>query len=453
MEIQELKSLIDKANENFVKQQEENIKLAEQVNGIIVKFNDMQLQLKELIDSDGDQEAITKLNEQIEEALDQIADLELKAVHPSSNITDEQQQKAMQQVAMKAVGAFIKTKDNQQDFFEYVKNHAVEQCKTLNISSPETGGLAIAETLDRDVMDYARDFSPIVSQIGNKSSLTRDYRQLILVTYPSVAEGIENVAGTVPAETSTQTYVEIRASEFKVYASPRLTNEVLYGTDIDVYSDLIQLLGEQIGIYLAAQILYGNGQDKNCRGILSSNRLDITDSTGQSWLPTLTADGTGARPADFYPAVATGVTGEIAVNSSEVIKFVVETMAKLPNRYRSGAKWYMHEDTKTMFELVRNADEEPIFRPDYRTGDGFLLNGKPVVIDNTMPVLADDSAFAIYGDLSKAFAMSNGDINQMLLDPYTVKGCLIVYTEREYFEMVQRSDSILVCCATANSGA
>lgn len=447
MDIKELKELIEKANQNFEAQKAKNDALNTELKAAIDKFNALQAEVEKLKEG-GDSDQMKKLAEQMEEALDSISDLEAKAKHPAAAISDEMQKKALEEVAMKAVGAFVKTKNRDQDFFEFVKNHATEQCKTLNISSPATGGLAVAETLDRDVMEYARNFSPIVSLIGYKASLTRSYRQLILITYPGVDKGIENVAGTAPAQTSTQTYSEVKAKEFKLYAEPRITNEALYGTDIDVYSDLVSLLGEQIAIYLAAQILKGDGEDKNCRGILSSKRFQIT-AGGESFKPTLTADGTNARNADFFPAAPTGVTGKIATDDKGVVDFVIKTMAKLPSRYRRNAKWVMNENTKVILELVRDAQERPIFRPDYINGDGFLLNGKPVVIDDTIPDVAADSAFAIYGDLSSAFAYNNGDINQMLLDPYTVKGCLLVYTEKEYFEMMQRSDAILICAATA----
>ena len=55
--------------------------------------------------------------------------------------------------------------------------------------------------------------------------------------------------------------LKLSRKSLKLYASPRITNEALYGTDIDVYGDLVQLL-QQIGMYLSAQILYGDGQDK-----------------------------------------------------------------------------------------------------------------------------------------------------------------------------------------------
>jgi HK97 family phage major capsid protein len=85
-------------------------------------------------------------------------------------------------------------------------------------------------------------------------------------------------------------------------------------------------------------------------------------------------------------------------------------------------------------------------------GKQLVLNGYPVVIDDTMPNVAANSTFAIFGDLSKAFYINNGDIDKLLLDPYTVDGCTVVKMDKEMFEMVGHSDAILVCAATTNNG-
>tara|TARA_R110000851_G_C12964143_1_gene554602 strand:- start:70 stop:996 length:927 start_codon:yes stop_codon:yes gene_type:complete len=302
-----------------------------------------------------------------------------------------------------------------------------------------------------DVMDYAREFSPIAQMIMMKSGMTRDYRQMIKITYPGVSEGIEAVAGTVPAETSTQEYSEVKSKEFKLYAQPRITNEALYGTDINVYGDLLVCLGEEIGIYLASQLLFGDGAGKNARGILSSNRINITNLTGESFLPTLTPTGAGARNPDFFPVYPTGVSGAIGTDDVAIVNYVIDITNELPTRYLKNAKWTMNRKTKGLFEKVRDANNLPIFVQDYipgLPGKQLILNGYQVVIDDTMPNVAANSTFAIFGDLEKAFAMANGDIDQMLLDPYTKKGNLIVYTEKEFFEMIQRSDAILVAAAT-----
>lgn len=451
MDIKELQALITKATENFMTQKGENEKLTVKLKAMETKHDELKGEFEKLRDA-GDVDGAKKIADTVTELVDEMSDLRSKHKNPAAAISSEDQKKAMRSIVMKAVGHIIKDNSKQKgDVFDSIKAEIDLQVKTLNISTPAQGGLAIAEVLSMDVMDYAREFSPIAQLVMMKSGMTRDYRQMIKITYPGVSEGIENVAGTVPAETSTQEYSEVKSKEFKLYAQPRITNEALYGTDIDVYGDLLACLGEEIGIYLASQLLYGDGAGKNARGILSSNRINITNLTGESFLPTLTPTGVGARNPDYYPVLPTGVSGAIGTDDVAIVNYVIDMTNTLPTRYLGNARWVMNRKTKGVFEKVRDADDRPIFVHDYipgLPGKQLILNGYQVVIDDTMPDIAANSTFAIFGDLRNAFAMADGDIDQMLLDPYTKKGNLIVYTEKEFFEMVQRSDAILVAAAT-----
>ena len=447
---EKLKELLEKAQANFNEQREKNEALTKQIADLQGKLDNVTEQMKNGVDAG-------QLQTKMEDLVEEISDLRSKYRAPASVITDEQQKKAIHEVVMKSFGAFMKkNKGTQGDVVEGLTQEIENQVKTLNLSTPAQGGYAVMEVLSMDVLDHAREFSPIVQQIMLKSDMTRNYRQLIKITYPSIAEGIEAVAGTVPAETSTQTYAEVKSKVFKLYAQPRITNEALYGADINVYQDLITTLGEEIGIYLAAQILYGDGTDLNARGILSSNRVDITDATGKSWLPTLTPTGAGARPSDYFPALGTGVSGDFGADDVARVNFLIDAEAALPTRYLVNAKWYMNRKTLARWKKVRFDDGKPALVWDYIDGTRGrvpLLNGYPVVIDDTMPDVAANSTPMIFGDLGRAFAYAPGDIDQMLLDPYTKKGNLIVYVEKSFFEMVQRSDAILVIATTTNDGA
>ena len=447
---EKLKELLEKAQANFNEQREKNEALTKQIADLQGKLDTVTEQMKNGVDAG-------QLQTKMEELVEEISDLRSKYRAPASVITDEQQKKAIHEVVMKSFGAFMKkNKGTQGDVVEGLTQEIENQVKTLNLSTPAQGGYAVMEVLSMDVLDHAREFSPIVQQIMLKSDMTRDYRQLIKITYPSIAEGIEAVAGTVPAETSTQTYAEVKSKVFKLYAQPRITNEALYGADINVYQDLITTLGEEIGIYLAAQILYGDGTDLNARGILSSNRVDITDGTGKSWLPTLTPTGVGARPSDYFPALGTGVSGDFGADDVARVNFLIDAEAALPTRYLVNAKWYMNRKTLARWKKVRFDDGKPALVWDYIDGTRGrvpLLNGYPVVIDDTMPDVAANSTPMIFGDMSRAFAYAPGDIDQLLLDPFTKKGNLIIYVEKSFFEMVQRSDAIIIVACTTNDGA
>ena len=104
-----------------------------------------------------------------------------------------------------------------------------------------------------------------------------------------------------------------------------------------------------------------------------------------------------------------------------------------------------------IFQKVRDAQDRPIFSANYQ-GAGVSILGYPVVLDDYMPDIgAADAPFIIFGNLKQAFRFCDGDLPVApLLDPYTVKGCLLVYLEREYFEMVIKNDAIVIGAATTN---
>ena len=453
MTIEELKALIQAATDKFKAQQAENETLSKSFNELAKKHDDLQAKFDKLREG-GDADGMKKLAESLDEIQSEMSDLRSKQKPSIVAVSSEDQKKALRLVAQKAIGSYVKGNKATagEDFFKYIAEHAAEQVKTLNLTNPADGGLAVAEILARDIMEYAREFSPILENIGRKPSITRNYRQLIKISYPSVQEGIENVAGTAIPETTTSDFVEIKSRVFKINMKPRITDEAMYGADIDLYNDLITQMGEEAGIYMAAQVLFGNGTGKNCRGILSSNRVNITNTTGESWKPTL---GVGRRNSDFYPAMRTGVSGAIGADSNAIVNFVIDTCNRLPTKYLKNAKWYMNRNTKGIFEKVKDTHGRPLFMYDYvegLPGKQLVLNGYPVVIDDTMPNVAANSTFAIFGDLSKAFYINNGDIDKLLLDPYTVDGCTVVKMDKEMFEMVGHSDAILVCAATTNNG-
>lgn len=451
MTLEELKALIEKATANFEAQKKENAELTVQIKAQEEKFTQLKGEFDKLKEG-GDQDEAKKMAKDLEDLANEISDLRSKHKEPVTVVTQEQKQAIHDAVLKPVIGEWLKGKRNNTapEFFKFIEQQGTERFKTLNLTNADQGGRAVAEVLSRDVIEYAREYSPVLGQVGRKPSMTRNFRELVLVTYPSVAEGIENVAGTDFAQTTTQEYKEVKSKEFKVSAKPRITDEAMYGADIDLYGDLVRLLGREISIYLAAQVLYGNGTGKNARGILSSKRVDITDGTGKSWLPTLAANPANARPADYYPAVGTGVAGDLGADDVARVNFIVDLVNKLPTQWLPGAKFHMNRKVKAMLEKIRDENNKPVFMNSYREGGGFMLMGFPVVIDDTLPNMTANSTPIIFGNLGAAYAINDGDIDKMLIDPYSVDDCTVVKYSKEMFEMVQNSDAILVVACTTN---
>lgn len=452
MDPEELKKLLEdavalgkKAKEDTEVLRKDILSKSEQITKLKSDHEALQKQFAD----GGGEEQLQGVKTQIEDLVQEISDLRTKFRSPTQ-LSPENVKSALREVARKSYNNFIKNakQDNLINFQLYMKSIETE-VKTLNIGDGSgTAASAVAEILSMDLIEYAREFSPILSEIRMRSGLTRDFRELVLESYPVIADGIEGVPGTDFAPTATQEYGEVKTDVIKLMANAPITDEAFYGPTYNVYSDLVRLLGDRLAVAFASKVLYGDGNDKNGRGILSSNRVDITATTGESWKPSM---GVGARNHDYFPAYGTGVSGSLGTDDEAVVDLVENIIAVLPTKYLRKAKWKMNRKTRAVFAKVRDANNRPVFKRNYIEGGVDRIAGYPVVLDDTMPKLEADSLPIIFGDLEQAFAMSNGDINYMQLNPYKTQGVTYVEHNHELFTIMQKSDAIIVVAATANA--
>ena len=468
MDAEQLKAQLALAVKLGKEIEEENTKVKARADKLeadnVVMLQKFEALSKQIEDGGGDVKQLEEMATTIKELQSEISDVRSKHQKPSI-VMPEDAKTALKTIAGGAVGSFLAQKkrdggvksDDLKDFMKIAADGVNEKIKSLNISTPADGGLAIAEILASDVLDYARNSYPILQEVGMKSGMTRDYRQLINLGGVGVRRGAENTDGQTKIDpstgkyisTTTQTYAEVKSNAFQASAEPLISDHAMSAPDINIYNDLIVDLGIEVGEWLANDVTLGdgalNGGDGEARGILGS-RLDITNLTGESWKPT---KGVGRRNADVFPAYATNVSGDFGTDDKTRVDWLLKFMRQLPMRYRSGAKLYMNENTLSVFELARDKNDRPVFRVNYMDGEP-RLNGKPVVLDDNMPDIAADAAFIMYGDLKLAYVINNGDVEKMQINPYIVRGATVVEYDKEMFEMIQRSDALIIGVATTN---
>jgi len=435
----ELKELLAKAQANHDKLQTKNVTIETELAKIATELKSE----KEVSEA---QKA--KFAADILELKNEIADLEVKGNKPQLVLDTKAQELQLKTAVKTAIGSFLRAKDEAGKDTGRFKSFVVEHVKAaLNLTETGVGLESIEQVLSREVTERAREAYPIMGAVGMRN-MPRSLREEVLISYPSVQQGIENVAGSTISETEVQSYAEVVNQIAKINAKPRITDEAMSGSDLDLYGQLLRLLDDEVGRYVVNQILFGNGGSKNMRGILSSSRLDLTASTGQSFKPTI---GAGARNPDFYPAVGTGVAGGLPATDKAIVDWLLDFETALPTAYLAGAKWYMNRVTLGKFKKLRDANDNPVFTAGYM-GQPMSINGYPVVLDDYMPNFnVADAPFLIFGKLDAAFYISKGDIDYILLDPYTSDGSTIVKVNKEYFEIVGKNDAIIIGAATTAS--
>ena len=324
--------------------------------------------------------------------------------------------------------------------------------KNLNLGA-DGNALAIDEELGRTIMERARENVAILGLIASKSVGSVEYREMVLVNFPTTAAVGEQTSGTNPAinwdQTDTQKYVSMSLMVAKQYAKPQISREAINDPHIDIFAHLQSLLAEELSRYWARQVLFGAGDGSNnmLRGILGP--LRFTGSTGDSALPTFHAST--PRPVNTYPSLPSGITDSIGhtdpTDPDSAIDNVIDLTAKLPSRYLSGSVYTMNRFTLAQYRKLKDLEGRPLIQ--FEAGS-FMLAGYPVVLEDYMP-LADGTTEAgvnvkapvIFGKLAEAYALCSID-EHFLVDPYSVDGAIVLKTEIRKGDIVQKNDAIVI---------
>ncbi len=317
-------------------------------------------------------------------------------------------------------------------------------------TNPATAGETIEEILSSDVVQFAIDNQTLLTQLTRRGvPQGEQWFKPVLLTRPVVIASQENEAGTVFTETTGATWGRLEADFFKAASMPAFTNEIVNDSTIDVVGMTNAMIGEEYSYYFIDQVLRGR-KDQNpeteIRGLLT-NRVDIEGGFAEALKPD--AD----RNKEYFQVINTGVADNLPSDPVDLVDFLIDVQTSLNHQYQDSAAWYM---TKETFGILRKikvgaTDMRPVLSDGFGTlNQTFMLLGKPVfIIDQLDQVGTADALPIIYGDLGQAVDFLNVEgSSQYVLDPYTIKGQQLHYSEVRMGMCMNNYDSIrVVRCA------
>lgn len=119
--------------------------------------------------------------------------------------------------------------------------------------------------------------------------------------------------------------------------------------------------------------------------------------------------GTGSgQPNGINTAATTGVTAANSTSQVTAVTYasLVNLQHSLDPAYRANGnvQWMMHDDTVRDLRKIVDGSTRPIFVPGYEQGvpggAPDSLMGRPIVVNQSMPVMAADARSILYGDFS-----------------------------------------------------
>lgn len=225
-------------------------------------------------------EAITntaEMKQVMTELAHALADVETKA---RANKTTEQVEAEKKAERREVVRKFLNTAPAKASMDTFVKQLDL----TANANT-------IEQEMSKEIIKLAVANDVFLSEIGNQTVSSTDFRQLVLKKRPNVKQtGEQDGTTTSVSTTDTQTYVEVSALFAKIFAMPVMTHEILRDSHIDVEGELMSLIAEEWTYKLIDMLLNGDGKKangiQNLRGLLHF-RVDRENSFAEA----LKADG------------------------------------------------------------------------------------------------------------------------------------------------------------------
>lgn len=351
---------------------------------------DKQKEMTDLVEKvKGEERAMTleedELFNQLEKDIQAINDTVAK-INKSRQLTEEDgasknDEKEEKNMSEEERAMEIEQRDIE-DFAKYIRGEFVEQRADGDFGKGKAGAV-IPTTIANKIIMTAYNMSPILEKctpyntkgklsipVYGKDSKGND----ITVSYAEDFTDLVEKAGAITS---------VDLDDYLIGALAKLGNSLINNTDIDLVNMVINIIAEYVKIFLEGQILNGSNKITGCK--------DIT------------------RIHEVPTAVIT-----------------YDDLVKLKNKviqsFRKGSIWVMNQDTETAIELIKDANDNPIFVAD-PTGefDGKVL-GYPVYVSDNMAGIEAGKRPIIFGNFSGIALKKSKDLElQILKEKYATQ--------------------------------
>ena len=276
-----------------------------------------------------------------------------------------------------------------ENFAKYIRDEILTEnrAETGSQFSKGSNGAIVPKTIANKVIMTAYNMSPIL----DKATKYNVKGQLDIPVY---GKGDSDADITVAYGEDFTDLVEkagkfssVTLNDYLIGALAKIGNSLVNNTDVDLVNIVINIMAEYIKLFLEKEALNG------------------------------TADKiTGCQDIPNSQVVETETASVISYDD------LVKGKNKVIQSFRKGSIWVCSQDTATVLETMKDANERPLFVPD-QTGefDGLVL-GYPVYVSDAMVEIADEATPIIFGNFSGLALKSTKELEiQVLREKYATQ--------------------------------
>lgn len=230
-------------------------------------------------------------------------------------------------------------------------------------------GAVIPTTIANRIIDTVKQVAPVYA-------LTTKFNVKGKLQFPVAKDSITTGYQTefTDIASSAVGFTNVELDGYLIGALSKVSVSLINNAQFDIVGYVVNKIAQSIAEFLEKELIVG---DTNIKGITDASYEDK-----------------GVKK------VETATKGKLTADD------LIDTQAALKMNVQDGCTWLMNQAMLTKVRKLTDNNGQYILNPDLRTGFGFELLGKPVMISNEMP---DDTV--VYGNWAAMYVNIHEDIN------------------------------------------
>jgi HK97 family phage major capsid protein len=286
-----------------------------------------------------------------------------------------------------------------------------DQQKALSTDNQANGGFLVTPQMLGIIDGRIFETSPM-RQLA--TVITTGSKSIEVILDDDEAGGGWAGEGDTPSDTSTPQLGKLEIVAKKVYSYPKITNEMLADSVVDVEAWLNRKISDKMGRLENTAFVSGNGVSAP-RGILTYSAWGTAGTYERGKIEQI-ANGSTTAPTELG---------------------LIDLMGSLKEAYQARASLMMKRSTFIAYLKLSGTDVFRFFNLQPQSGpQGSVLGGSLTLLEKTvrladdMPVIASNALTVAYGDFSTAYTIVDRKGISVLRDPYTSPGITKFYAEK-----------------------
>lgn len=230
-------------------------------------------------------------------------------------------------------------------------------------------GAVIPTTIANRIIDTVKQVAPIYA-------LTTKFNVKGKLQFPvakgSITTGYQTEFTDIAS--SAVSFENVELDGFLIGALSKVSVSLINNAQFDIVGYVVNKIAQSIAEFLEKELIKG-----------STNIKGVTDKS---------YEGKGVQKVTSFK--------EGVISTDDLI----ETQGEVKMNRQDGCQWLMNQGMLNEVRKLKDNNGQYVLNPDLRTGFGFILLGKPVMISDEMP---NDTI--VYGDWSAMYVNIHEDIN------------------------------------------